>query len=110
MRLEREPVPVLGGTADFFIGSVAPMVNGRGEIQSKERLARLLHATPPFDQPRNNYGGWIALKKEDMPLEVARAALEQRQQVAADAVRGQRASCSSCFPAGGVGLEACMWL
>ena len=64
VRLEREPVPLLGGTAEFFVGSVAPMVIGMADIQSRERLTRLLHGTAPFDKPGSNYGGWIALKKE----------------------------------------------
>ena len=34
-QLERESEPVLGGTSNFFIGSVAPMVSGMSGIVSK---------------------------------------------------------------------------
>jgi len=42
------------------------MVGGMGAIVSKETLTRLLHRTPPYDKPGSDYGGWIALPKEDI--------------------------------------------
>ena len=39
VRLEREPVPLLGGTSEFFVGSAAPMVSGM-KVKVKKRNSK----------------------------------------------------------------------
>ena len=72
--LPRPPEPLLGGTTEFFVGSVVPMVEGmKGVITNHNTLTRLLN---------NNYtkkllSGWAVA---ELSIDEARAELLARQQ------------------------------